>query len=204
MNNLENWKLARVTHDLSFKIAEPKKWQRALLATAQQAIKAVVDKETKGISGVLARPADAVFLVSNTPQVQQLLSEVRDHVVPLMLQAATGPVTIELPHYLPLNAAAQSADPPPLPPGSNAGGVFSIQPPPAPGGSEPPLPPIFTTEKVTVNLAAWFAHPPADLKVFAPIYTLNSQGTIDIGRTTYPDATFGGLYPNGLPKDLVF
>jgi hypothetical protein len=175
----------------------------ALLTTAQQAMQTVVDKETKGISGVLARPAGSVFLVSNTPQVQQLLSEVRDHVVPLIQQAATGPITIELPHYQPFNTAVQSADPPPPPPGSNAGGVFSI-PPPAPGGSEPPLPPIFATEKVTVNLAAWFAHPPADLKVFAPTYLLNSQGIPDISRTTYPDATFGGLYPNGLPKDLVF
>ena len=176
----------------------------ALLATAQQAMQAVVDRETKGIDGVLARPADAAFLVSNTQQVQQLLAEVRDHVAPLIKQASTGPVTIELPHYQPLNTAVQTADPPPPPPGSNQGGVFSIQPPPAPGGSEPPAPPVFTTESVTVNLAAWFAHPPADLKAFAPTFTLSSQGVPDIGLTSYPDPTFGGLYPNGLPKDLVF
>jgi len=176
----------------------------SLLTAAQQAMQAVVDRETKGITGVLARPADAVFLVSNTQEVQQLLTEVRDHVVPLIQQAATGPVTIELPHYQPLNTAVQSADPPPPPPGSNHGGVFSIQAPPVPGGTEPPLPPVFTTEKVTVNLAAWFSNPPVDLKAFAPTYTLNPDGLPDPARTTYPDPTFGGLYPDGLPTDLMF
>jgi hypothetical protein len=176
----------------------------ALLATAQQAMQAVVDRETKGITGVLARPTDGMFLVSNTQEVKQTLTEVRDHVLPVLQQAATGPVTIELPHYQPLSNAVQSADPPPPPPGSNAGGVFSILPPAAPGGSEPPLPPVFVSEKVTVDLAAWFARPPADLKAFAPIYSLTTNGFPDLALTAYPDPTFGGLYPNGLPKDLVF
>jgi hypothetical protein len=176
----------------------------SLLATAKQAIQAVSAKETLGIAGVLNRPTDAVFLVPNTEQVRAALTEVRDHVLPLLKDAISGPVEIELPLYTPLNNAVQSADPPPVPPGTNAGGVFSIQPPPAPGSAGPPAPPVFTTEKVTVNIAAWFETPPPDLKVFAPTFTLGAGGIPDLTKTTYPDPTFGGLYPKGLPSDFVF
>jgi len=176
----------------------------SLLATAKQAIQAASDKETLGITGVLARPADAVFLVPNTDQVKAALTEVRDHVLPLLKAAISGPVEIELPHYTPLNSAVQSADPPPVPPGTNSGGVFSIQPPPAPGSGGPPAPPIFTPEKVTIDIAAWFAAAPPDLKAFAPTYTLGSNGLPDLTKTTYPDPTFGGLYPKGLPSDFIF
>lgn len=172
----------------------------ALLTTAQQSLQAIADKEAKGISGVLARPADGVFLVSNTTDVQKVLTETRDHVLPVIQQAATGPVTLEIPHYQPSNAVA-SADAPPPAPGTTPG-VFILQPGFGSGG--PPAPPIFTPEKVTVNLAAWFANPPADLKKFAPTYTLNADGLISFDQTVYPDPTFGGLYPNGLPKDLIF
>lgn len=175
-----------------------------LLTKAQQAMQAIVDRENKGIAGVFARPADGVFLVSDTAQVRATLTEVRDHVLPLIGQAATGPITLDLPHFHPLSDAIHSADPPPPPPGSNAGGVFSFYPPGAPGGSEPPLPPIFDTEKVTVDIAAWFKQPPRDLKVFAPIYRLNAAGIPDPKLTKYPDSTFGGLFPSGLPRDLLF
>ena len=167
------------------------------LNTAQQSLLAIVDRETKGIAGVLARPSDAKFLVSNTSDTQQVLTETRDHVLPLIQQAATGVVTIDFPHYYPPSNAAQAADPPPPAPGT--GGVFAI-----PGSSGPPAPPIFLTEKVVVNLAAWFAAPPQDLKQYAPTFVLDAQGVPDETKTTYPDSTFGGLFPNGLPNDLLF
>jgi hypothetical protein len=145
-----------------------------------------------------------MFLVSNTDQVRAVLTETRDHVLPLLKAAIAGPVDIDLPHYTPLNNAVQSADPPPLPPGTDQGGVFSIQPPPAPGSGGPPAPPVFVSEKVTIDIAAWFAAPPPDLKLFAPTYVLGSDGSPDQSKTTYPDPTFGGLYPKGLPNDFVF
>ena len=149
----------------------------ALLTTAQQAMKAVADLETKGIAEVLARPADAVFLVSNTQEVQQKLTEVRDHVVPLIQQAASGPVTIEIPLYLPVAVGTATAVPPTPAPASDQGGVFAIAPQPSGGAGTPIALPTITTEKVMVNLAAWFAQPPPDLKAFAPTYTLNRTAT---------------------------
>jgi hypothetical protein len=173
------------------------------LKTAQQAMQTLVDRETKGISGVLARPTNGVFLVSNTPEVQKILTEVRDHVLPLIQQAATGPVTLELPHYQPLIAATSlNAAPAPF----TKPGVFNLQPDyiSSPGSPGPPVPPVFTAEKVTINLAVWFANPPADLKKFAPTYTLDAAGFLNFDQTVYPDPTFGGLYPDGLPRDLIF
>ena len=58
------------------------------------------------------------------------------------------------------------------------------------------------TEAVTIDLADWFAHPPTDLKKLAPTYVLNSIGYPNYSLTTYPDPTFGGLFPNGLPTDF--
>ena len=175
----------------------------AFLTKAQQAMTAVADLETKGIAGVLARATDSVFLVSNTDEVRQLLTEVRDHVLPLIKQAAVGPVTFELPYYTPLALGGVGSAPPPPSAGSNQGGVFSIAPRPATSFAEPTLPPIFTTEKVTFNLAAWFKLPPTDLKAFAPVYTLDSNGFPDPTLTKYPDSTFGGLYPDGLPSNFA-
>ena len=57
---------------------------------------------------------------------------------------------------------------------------------------------------MTVDLAAWFAKPPADLKVFAPTLVLNPQGWPDPSKTIYPDPTFGGLFPDGIKTDLPF
>jgi hypothetical protein len=54
--------------------------------------------------------------------------------------------------------------------------------------------------KVTINLAAWFANPPSDLKAFAPTFTLDENGWPNPDQTRYPDATFGGLFPEGLPR----
>ncbi|HLJ55616.1 MAG TPA: hypothetical protein VKT77_11305, partial [Chthonomonadaceae bacterium] len=177
----------------------------ALLTTAQKAMLATADQETKGINGVLARPADAVFLVSNTDAVRAVLTETRDKVVPLIQQAATGPVTIDVPRYGgPLAGAAGSG--PVAVSGSDQGGVFSVAPkPPVPSGGAGVaiLPIAFTTEPVTIDIAAWFKQPPADLKAFAPTYTLDANGFPDPSLTKYPDPTFGGLYPNGLPTDLM-
>lgn len=180
----------------------------SLLQMAQQSMLAVVDKEQKGIDGVFARPADGVFLIPNSANVHALLMEVRDHVLPLIQQAATGPVTLEIPIYQPIPLAAQAgnsgAGAVAAPRSPFKGGLFALHSVDGGAGDLPPAPPVFTTQKITINVAAWFAKPPADLKAFAPTYTLDSSGFPDFSKTTYPDPTFGGLYPEGVPSDLRF
>ncbi|HLK56357.1 MAG TPA: hypothetical protein VKU00_07320, partial [Chthonomonadaceae bacterium] len=56
---------------------------------------------------------------------------------------------------------------------------------------------------VVINLNAWFIHPPADLHLFEPTYTLDlldqaGQGNFIATVSNYPDKTFGGLI-TGLP-----
>jgi hypothetical protein len=185
-----------------------------MLTTAQQSLAATAAKETLGITGVLARPSTGSFLVPNTAQIAAILNNIQTNVVPLIAQSAVGNVTLTFPHYSMVNlvgAIAEGSD--------SAGGVFQYipaaavtvdapPPPPVVGGTaiispEPIVPPITVTqEQVTIDLAAWFANPPQDLKVFAPTYTLTASGGIDPTATTYPDLTFGGLFPNGLPQDL--
>ena len=130
-----------------------------------------------------ARASDnTTFLVSNTTQVHALLAQVQSNVLPLIKQAATGPVTIQEPYILV--------------------GTTEL-PPPAPGSGTPVVstaPAQIIEQSVTIDLAAWFTNPPQDLKAFAPTYTLTAQGWIDPTKTVYPDPTFGGLFPNGLPK----
>lgn len=170
--------------------------------TAQTAMGLVVDRESKGIMGVLARPATGSFLVPNSTDVAASLTNIRDNVLPLIQQATTGPVTLTVPRYVayPLALVNSGATTTVAPVISNdlytAGTVAT-----ATTSAQNSLPAILT-ETVTVNIAAWFAHPPADLKVFAPTYTLNSVGYPDSNLTTYPDLTFGGLFPNGLPSDM--
>ena len=163
---------------------------------------------------MLARPSTGTFLVPNTAQIAAILNNIQTNVVPLIAQSATGPVTLTFPHYAVPNlvgAIAEGSD--------SAGGLFQYipsaaitvdtpPPPPITSGTaiiapEPIVPPITVTqEQVTINLAVWFANPPQDLKVFAPTYTLTASGGIDPTATVYPDLTFGGLFPNGLPQDL--
>lgn len=189
------------------------------LTTAQTSLAATAAKETLGIKGVLARASGGSFLIPNTTAIATILNNIQTNVVPLIAQAATGPVTLTFPHYgvtSLVGAIAEGAD--------GAGGVFQSVPvlavtvdtPPAPpttggsgsgssAGGTVTVPPYisFTEQKVTIDIAAWFNNPPADLKAFAPTYTLTAQGGINPGGAVYPDPTFGGLFPNGLPTNLL-
>jgi hypothetical protein len=189
------------------------------LTTAQTSLAASAAKETLGIKGVLARSAGGSFLIPNTTAIAAILTNIETNVVPLVAQAAIGPVTLSFPHYGIANllgAIAEGAD--------GAGGVFqsipalaiTVDTPPAPpgtggttgsgssnGGVTSPPAITIAVQTVTINLAAWFSNPPADLKVFAPTYTLTSSGGIDRKDTVYPDPTFGGIFPNGLPANLL-
>lgn len=194
-----------------------------MLQTAKQALLASADKEAKGIQGVFARPADGGggflinnikdipfnvnplvgMLITNSSITHGVLENTLNNVVPLLQQAAVGSVALYVPIYEPATPGYASS----------AGGKSAIR---RNGGktrrvfllghqggteAEPSL--TGRIAQVTINLAAWIAHPPADLKMFAPTYTLENGGFIDFTKTTYPDPTFGGLFPNGLPNDLL-
>ena len=184
----------------------------SLLTTVQKAMLAVAEKGEKGIAGVLERPAgDSRFLIPNTAEVAQALIEMRDHALPLIRQAAVGPVTLEIPVYepypLPMLAEALKAA------GSRSArlragndALFRLRPlsgesdPPVSGPLPPPFDPPIRMQKVTIHLAAWFASPPPDLKAFAPTFVLDESGWPQPEQTLYPDETFGGLFPEGLPR----
>jgi hypothetical protein len=176
-----------------------------LLTTAQQAITAVVDRENKGIEGVLARPATGSFLIPNVAAVQKSLTQIRDKVLPLIQQAATGPFTIEVPRWniYPLVPEWSNATKAVM---SNRGDMVFASPGESGDGSSSGGGTGYMLQPLTlkVNLAAWFANPPADLKVFAPTFTLNADGWPDLSKTLYPDKTFGGLFPDGSTVDLPF
>ncbi len=189
------------------------------LTTAQTSLAATAAKETLGINGVLARTSGGPYLIPNTPAISSILTNIETNVVPLIAQAAVGPVTLTFPHYDVIEAVGAVSE------GTNgAGGVFQTVPATAgtasttplntggSGGSgtvngpniptEPPIIPVIV-EQVTIDLAAWFNNTPPDLKAFAPTYTLTPQGNIDPTGIVYPDPTFGGLFPNGLPANLL-
>jgi hypothetical protein len=173
----------------------------AYFQTAQAAMLTIADRETKGIAGVLARSADGNFLIPNSTDVQNALTNIRDKVLPLIRQAATGPVTLAVPRYqiIPLIVGGSGLATPATVPNA----LFTLRPVSAPTALI--YPPVeIPTEPLTFNIAAWFAHPPADLKPLAPTYVLDSIGYPNFKLTTYPDLTFAGLYPNGLPEDLRF
>jgi hypothetical protein len=172
-----------------------------LLQTAQQAMLSVVDRENKGIDGVLARPVAGAFLIPDVPAVQTALGQIRDKVLPLIQQAATGPFTIDVPRWG-VMLAGSSSDKVPLA-SVRADEVFA-QPGSAGGGNSGSFPIAVQTEPLKVNLAAWFTNPPTDLKAFAPTFTLTDSGWPDSTKTSYPDPTFGGLFPDGLKDDLPF
>jgi len=183
-----------------------------LLQTAQQAMLAVVDREQKGIDGVFARPVDGHFLIPNSASIHDALTAVHDKILPLIQQAATGPVTLNVPTWYggPLGGpqllgAAASGSRHANATRSVTRAVFQF------GGNlqDPSSSVLFplpqpTMQTLTFDLAAWFTHPPADLKVFAPTLTLNANGWPDPSKTVYPDPTFGGLFPDGLKTDLPF
>ena len=174
----------------------------ALLLTAQQAMLALVDKAKKGITGVLARSEGQAFFLTNTPTLRNELTAIRDTVLPLIQQAATGPITLQVPSYEVVPLIVKPGTGPQAGKGSlQLEPIFNLRPV---WGEAPPPPPKIAIEAVTINLAAWFAHPPADLKLFAPTLTLDANGWPQLDKNTYPDPTFGGLFPNGLPKDRLF
>ncbi|HEV2472526.1 MAG TPA: hypothetical protein VGS41_07675, partial [Chthonomonadales bacterium] len=150
----------------------------SFLATAQQAMTACATLEEKGIEGVFARPAGGSYLAPNSSEIHQELAQIQTTVVPVIKQAALGPVTVQVPVPGVMggggieavsNGAAKAVP-------AHARYVFSppMIPAPIPGGTGGA-----TSESVTIDLAAWFAKPPADLKVFAPTYYLNSSGLPD-------------------------
>ena len=51
-----------------------------------------------------------------------------------------------------------------------------------------------------IALSAFIAHPPADLKALLPALQVSADGTY-VTRAAFPDTTFGGLFPGGLPID---
>ena len=169
--------------------------------TAQAAMLSIVDRETKGIAGVLARPSTDSFLVPNSPDVAVALTSIRDNILPLIQQATSGPITLKIPHYetIPLSAVHGGTVQP-----MTAPNALFVSAPVATTTHIPAQGTFFEipTEAVTIDLAAWFVHPPADLKKLAPTYVLNSIGYPNYSLTTYPDPTFGGLFPNGLPADF--
>lgn len=173
----------------------------AYFQTAQTAMQNIVDRETKGITGVLARPADGNFLIPDSADVQKALTGIRDNVLPLIQQAAIGPVTLTVPRYEVIPLVAISTGGTLVHPDTASNELFTLHPSVGPTPLLYP-PPVVHNEKLTLNIAAWFAHPPADLKLFAPTYVLDSIGYPDYTKTTYPDPTFGGLFPNGIPPDL--
>jgi hypothetical protein len=185
------------------------------LQATQQAMLAIVDKETKGIDGVFARPVDGAFLVPNSAEIHSALLEVKTKVLPTIQQAATGPVTLEFPIYLPMMGTGSGGAIVPLSASKAASAarsrlVFAIGPNQAAGAGAQPIDggimpwPEPAIVKVTINLSAWFTNPPPDLKAFAPTLTLGSEGWPLPDKTVYPDPTFGGLFPDGLKNDLPF
>lgn len=169
--------------------------------TAQTAMGLIVDRENKGITGVLARPATGSFLIPNSTDVAAALTDIRDNILPLIQQATTGPITLTVPRYEVIPMAVVHSGTAVQPVISNtlySPGTVATS---GPTTAQNTLPTVLT-ETVTINVAAWFAHAPADLKAFAPTYTLDSIGYPNYKLTTYPDLTFGGLFPSGLPEDL--
>ena len=176
--------------------------------TAQQALAGTTAEETNGIAGVLARPSDGSggYLIPNSTQVNQLLSMVQKTIIPTLQQLSTGPTVLQMPiiGYGPLFAAAQTQ----LPTMATTSGLDIGQIPYLAGGGSTDAPVITlpadpVMKSVTINLTAWFSNPPPDLKVFAPTYPINSNGHPILSQGVYPDPTFGGLFPDGLPTSFL-
>ncbi|MCS6775480.1 MAG: hypothetical protein RMJ43_14115 [Chloroherpetonaceae bacterium] len=170
----------------------------AYLRTAQEALLAVADRAGKGVTLALARAGDQRFLIPNTEESRALLQRLRDDVVPLIQQAASGPVTLEWEVPTGPQVLARASGPRYRPQGNVlfAPPVWPVEPP-----LELPAP---RRQTLTINLVAWFANPPVDLKAFAPTYPLDAQGEPRIDQAIYPDPRFGGLFPEGLPGDFWF
>jgi hypothetical protein len=66
-----------------------------------------------------------------------------------------------------------------------------------------PVPNDAGTANIQIYLGAWFASPPADLKALAPNFAINADGSRKLIPTSFPDPTFGGLIPGGMPNYLL-
>ncbi len=183
------------------------------MATAKSALQGEAIEEAAGISGVLARPADGSggYLVPNSTTVNAALTQIQTQVLPILQKLPTGPVTVQAPqpvgapdifHPQARSTGVTRGDIIGSGHGDdglrafyNGGGSTSFV---SQSGSTP------TFVSVTIDLAAWFASPPADLKTLAPTYPLDTNGFPIISQATYPDPTFAGLFPNGLPSGFLF
>ena len=155
--------------------AEP---DAALTDALEQSIRAAGLPYRRGSSWTIDTPyretADAIFLVPNNVDVHAVLKEIQDHVLPLIHQAATGPVTIEIPRYQPLplipisepGGSGQSIVVAPRP--ALDGGVFALHPI-HPGEDLPPAPPAFKVTSLSgedcSSVPVW---PTGKVPVFRP------------------------------------
>ena len=57
---------------------------------------------------------------------------------------------------------------------------------------------------VRMYISAWSDNPPADLKAFAPTFHFVDVGLLRVKPGSYPDPTFGGLFPDGLPDEILY
>jgi hypothetical protein len=169
------------------------------LTVARDAMLASAAHAEEGCSGVLARTDSDGWLINNVSPMREALTEMRDHAVPLLRQAADGPVEVLVPHYEPPPMDGSSV--PPAPCAREGRITFDLDPGDCVGWG----PPRIVMRKFRINLAAWFALPPPDLKAFAPFVGLNADGWPDPAQVRLPDPTFGGLFPDGVnPEDLLF
>lgn len=62
-----------------------------------------------------------------------------------------------------------------------------------------------TTINTRVNLSAFLDHPPADLRVLLPTLptSTDSSGLTSLTMNGFPDKTFGGIFPDGLPMKPI-
>ncbi len=183
------------------------------MATAQTALEGEATEEAAGITGVLARPTDGSggYLIPNSTTVNAALTQIQTQVLPVLQKLPTGPVTVQAPqpvgapdifHPQARSAAISRSDIIGTGHGDdglrafyNGGGSTSFV-------SQTSTTPTFVS--VTLDLAAWFANPPTDLKTLAPTYPLDSTGFPIVSQAVYPDPTFAGLFPNGLPAGFLF
>ena len=69
------------------------------------------------------------------------------------------------------------------------------------GTQSTPITVHHTTVTIPVNLSAFLDHPPTDLRAFLPTLpvSINSGNTM-LTFSNFPDPTFGGIFPTGLPS----
>ncbi|MBM3495832.1 MAG: hypothetical protein FJX72_16140 [Armatimonadetes bacterium] len=174
----------------------------AYMQTAQSAILSSVRQAEAGCAGVLARTETDGYLINNASPYREALAEMRDTALPLLRQAATGPVEFQTPHYEvePIDGTD------PVGPAPCAGdGRMTFELDPDPGDCYGWGTTRIVMRTIRINVAAWFASPPPDLKALAPTLGLASDGWLDPEKVSFPDLTFAGLFPDGIePRDFFY